>query len=473
MNVASSALNLTLSDPQAIHHYTVTLNAGASLSELGRALATAQQLSLGPDGVVIGDLFRGPAPSVFFYYPRHRVLDPNGTLAQNHVTAQETLYYYQPGSLPTGLGAIALAHGRSLADEAILLVIEHKAQHYPVVVPARLGPSAAAVPGLLRDVIYRQLTDLGVADLPDPADPATTLIHDLTGQAIATETATDLADFLHHGDLVHLRAAGEDNPSVAAPEPLEETIELEDAIELEEELLAVDPIAQLVNEIEIEDATPITFGGAAASPLSTSRRVLNIGRATLELTRDDITRQATDAVVNPALPTLSGAGGGIDGVIHAAAGPDLARAGHALGRCLPGSAVLTPGYRLPTRWVIHTVGPLYQDGQHGEPQLLAQAYISSLTIARDSGFQSITFPSIGTGIYRFPLAEAAAIALKTCVDWLGKHDAPLLVRFALATDVGFAAYAAALDQLAPTLAPLAPASATPNDPPFFTLEDPS
>jgi O-acetyl-ADP-ribose deacetylase (regulator of RNase III) len=168
------------------------------------------------------------------------------------------------------------------------------------------------------------------------------------------------------------------------------------------------------------------------------------GRLSLKL--GDITEQDVDAIVNAANASLLG-GGGVDGAIHGAAGPELLAACRELGGCPTGQARLTRGYRLRARYVIHAVGPVYRDGQRGEDALLKRAYQNSLALARIHGLKSIAFPAISCGAYGYPLPEAARIALSAVLDELARSAQPEQVRFVLFSGPVLAAFTDALSKL--------------------------
>jgi O-acetyl-ADP-ribose deacetylase (regulator of RNase III) len=172
-------------------------------------------------------------------------------------------------------------------------------------------------------------------------------------------------------------------------------------------------------------------------------------RDRIEIVRGDLTKLAVDAIVNAANETLLG-GGGVDGAIHRAAGPRLLEECRGLGGCATGDARLTAGHDLPARHVIHTVGPVWQGGTQGEADLLASCYRRCLTVADINDLRVVAFPAISCGVFRFPLQEAAAIAVRECVAWLAVHPTPERILFCCFGDDVARAYQSALAGLKPS-----------------------
>lgn len=167
--------------------------------------------------------------------------------------------------------------------------------------------------------------------------------------------------------------------------------------------------------------------------------------AKLRALQGDVTKLSVDAIVNAANTSLLG-GGGVDGAIHRAAGPELVAECRMLQGCRVGEAKITRGYRLPARHVIHTVGPVWRGGVHGEPELLASAYRSSLALAEKHGIRSIAFPAISCGIYGYPVSEAAPLAVRTVREHLEAGSGLEEVVFVCFNEAILAAYQAALGE---------------------------
>lgn len=166
----------------------------------------------------------------------------------------------------------------------------------------------------------------------------------------------------------------------------------------------------------------------------------------VEFVQGDITRQKVDAIVNAANERLLG-GGGVDGAIHRVAGPELLAECRTLGGCPTGSARITGGYKLPARYVIHAVGPVYRGGGQGEADLLASCYRSSIELAADNDCASVAFPAISCGAYGYPLEEAARLAFETVLEFLQESDRPQKVVFVLFDKPTHAAFSEVWDEV--------------------------
>lgn len=177
-----------------------------------------------------------------------------------------------------------------------------------------------------------------------------------------------------------------------------------------------------------------------------------VNKTRFSLLQGDITKQGTDAIVNAANSSLMG-GGGVDGAIHRAGGPAILEECQQIvsrqGRLPPGEAVITTGGNLEARHVIHTVGPVWHGGHSGEPELLASAYRQSLKVAVANGLKSVSFPSISTGAFGYPVRLAAAIALETVTDFLHREESLEEVVFVLFDAATYRIYAQALEALLP------------------------
>ncbi len=176
-----------------------------------------------------------------------------------------------------------------------------------------------------------------------------------------------------------------------------------------------------------------------------SQTGLKVGTSLLEIVRGDITKQVTEAVVNAANKRLA-PGGGVAGAIHRAAGPELWTECQKIGGCETGEAKISAGYRLKARYVIHTVGPVYNNTSQNAVDL-ESCYLNSLRLARENNIKSIAFPAISTGIFGYPLQEAAEVSLRAVINFLQQNDKPELVRFVLFGANDFQVYQESLQRI--------------------------
>ena len=172
---------------------------------------------------------------------------------------------------------------------------------------------------------------------------------------------------------------------------------------------------------------------------------IKIGNAILEIAKGDITKEKVDAIVNAANPRLT-PGGGVSGAIHRAAGKQLWEECKKLGGCKTGEAKITGGYNLPAKYVIHTVGPVYS-GREEDEKLLAACYKNSLKLAMQHGIKSIAFPAISTGIYGYPMEEAARVAIKAIADFLKESDGLDLVKLVLYSQEAYEIHKKVLEEM--------------------------
>jgi O-acetyl-ADP-ribose deacetylase (regulator of RNase III) len=172
--------------------------------------------------------------------------------------------------------------------------------------------------------------------------------------------------------------------------------------------------------------------------------IISMTENKLKLVKGDITQMQVDAIVNATNTALEN-GAGVNGAIHQAAGPELAKACHALGGCSTGQARITKGYLLPAKYVIHAVGPIWRGGNKGEPKLLASCYHESLKLALENNIKTIAFPALSCGVFGYPILKAAIIAIKETANFLELHEEIMSAYFVCFDDSVYEAYKEALD----------------------------
>jgi O-acetyl-ADP-ribose deacetylase len=207
-------------------------------------------------------------------------------------------------------------------------------------------------------------------------------------------------------------------------------------------------VAEQARRTGLRSRRASAHGGSTPSARTIDYRRPVTGAERIELTRGDITKVDVDAIVNAANSSLLG-GGGVDGAIHRAGGPAILEECRMLGGCDTGDAKATTAGDLPSRWVIHTVGPVWQGGGQGEDELLGSAHRRSLEVAEELGARTLAFPAISTGVYRFPVDRAAEIAVQTTAQFLDSNVQLERVTFVLFSDDHLRAFEQALDNLTP------------------------
>lgn len=442
-----STISIKLRDSNSERGFRLEPRSNIVVADLAKRLLKHLKM-VSPGDEELRPLFHDGLPSVIIYDPYKGLLDPRKTLQQNRVEP-ETILRYWPKIVPVNeryaLTAIKLANNQPLAAVGLLVTILWQDVCYPVILPQSITFLQEREPPLLHQIVFEQVNSLADSEVL----PVASLADDWhfynwrTKETLTKDEERPLATFMRSGDLLKLQI-GE------PPMPEEEIVTI---VTDENERDLVDDIVLLTSDDEndevaahIEIETNASEETAVPPPAEEIESVeVKIGRSRLQLVCGDITTQTTDAIVNAANMDLAG-GGGVDGAIHQAAGRELVHASQALAPCQPGNAVLTPGYQLSAKWVIHAVGPIYSGGNQEEARRLRDAYTNSLRIASNSRFRSLAFPSISTGAYGYPLDQAAEISLKTVAQILRAANHTLLVRFVLFTETDYQVYRNALQQ---------------------------
>ena len=414
-------LSLNFIDPFGSSPLSLHVDGKIAIKELAHLLA--EELGYIPsDDRVVGGLFKNDPLLPVIYDPKVGVLANELPLNQyKTIKSDATFSYYVFPPTQLSVNDIFMMNASCLGAVSLVVTVEWAGRHFPIILPAQT--SRDDVP-LIQFVFAQIKTILGIQAMPQGWQGVRWQLHNgRTEERIDGAMGGNIAEKIRHGDLLRL--------SPKTRNEHDEIVILDEKTAQDSEELDIKIGDDLLDNIVIEQAEPIT-----------------INNCQISLAQGDITLQEVDAIVNAAKPTLNG-GGGVDGAIHQAAGPSLVKASEILAPCPPGKAVLTPGFSLPAKWVIHTVGPMYKDGNQDEEKTLTSAYRSSLAIAFYSGFNSIVFPSISTGVYGYPVNQAAEIAWKAIADALKENKDGLLkvIRIVVFDQQTYDAYAAALNHL--------------------------
>jgi O-acetyl-ADP-ribose deacetylase len=411
-------ISLNLIDVFGITPHTLNVDKGIEISRLSQLLS--EEIGITAVEKLVGGIFRRERSLPVLYDPKFGVLMPDHSLSSyDHIKTGSSINFYFFPETGLTIQKIYLDENKALDKVAMLVTIEWNGAYFPVILPNQTNEDTP----LINFIFLQILPIIGFQNIPRGWQRANwELRNTRTGEMLSGKINGKVTEKIKHGDFLQLSHK-----------------RIDDQVN----------IVILENDDEGERATDNTLGNNILDEIIIQpSSPIKVNECVLQSLQADITMQDTEVIVNAAKLELNG-GGGVDGAIHRTAGPDLERASKILAPCHPGSAVLTPGFGLQAKWIIHTVGPQYQDGKQGECEVLASAYRSCLIIALKSGFTSITFPAISTGIYGYPKDAATEIAWDTIAQVLKENkDISLkLVRVASLNDETYDSLNKALGKL--------------------------
>lgn len=405
-----SELHLNFSDAISQHQFTVTALASQTIQELTQALVAQEHFPAPARGALAGHLFHVTPAELVIYDPLEGVFAPQKTLAEYGVKTGDVLFYHLfpvKGLTPQW---IRLESGQAFSEVAQVVLVEWAGRILPVIIPRRYPSEPEEALDLFRRVVFEQIAEItGVEALP-----VNYRSQRWNFAILRTDTwVTD--EILQRGLEVELKPGEVVRPIELQPldEPPEDDVD--GIVILSEE----SPTAEAEPQIEIRDGLLDDIQITALPPVE-------IKGCKMTVMPGEIAWQASEAIVIPANPSLNGTGEP-GRMVFAEAGPHLEQASRMLAPCNPGQAVLTPGYCLPAKWVIQAVVPAYHDGSQAEFDLLAGVYRASLAIALASGFTSLAIAPLGIGEAGYPVAQAAAIAVRAIQNLLEAGEVHSLV----------------------------------------------